>query len=180
MKYFSAQIDIQKHRNSSIHYSQNHIFIDKQFSMPASLPIFGKNMDFFIGIKLGDNCIQNFHFGRYIVGYTVGNLVLRRRASVAVKCGFRTYIRRYTSPNENSEYSCPHSNAFLQFRLKLECCNPYKAACHPTICDVTNDVKLLQDILLQIFDVIQSNVALLSKCIRISNICLVYLLKYTS
>ena len=28
---------------------------------------------------LGDNCIQKFHFGRYIVGYTVGNLVLRRR-----------------------------------------------------------------------------------------------------
>ena len=24
---------------------------------------------------LGDNCIQNFHLGRYIVGYTVGNLV---------------------------------------------------------------------------------------------------------
>ena len=25
--------------------------------------------------QLGDNCIQNFHLGRYIVGYTVGNLV---------------------------------------------------------------------------------------------------------
>ena len=25
---------------------------------------------------LGDNCIQNFHLGRYIVGITVGNLVL--------------------------------------------------------------------------------------------------------
>ena len=30
-------------------------------------------------ILLGDNCIQNIHLGRYIVGYTVGNLVLRRR-----------------------------------------------------------------------------------------------------
>ena len=29
---------------------------------------------------LGDNCIQIFHLGRYIVGYTVGNFVLRRRA----------------------------------------------------------------------------------------------------
>ena len=28
--------------------------------------------------KLGDNCIQNFNLGRYIVGYTVGNSVLRR------------------------------------------------------------------------------------------------------
>ena len=26
-------------------------------------------------IELGDNCIQNFPLGRYIVGYTVGNLV---------------------------------------------------------------------------------------------------------
>ena len=37
---------------------------------------------------LGDNCIQNFHLGRY----TVGNLVLRRRISGAVKRDFRTYI----------------------------------------------------------------------------------------
>ena len=29
-----------------------------------------------IVIHLGDNCIQNFHLGRYIVGYTDGNLVL--------------------------------------------------------------------------------------------------------
>ena len=27
-------------------------------------------------LQLGDNCIQNFHLGRYIVGYTVANLVL--------------------------------------------------------------------------------------------------------
>ena len=67
---------------------------------------------------LGDNCIQIFHLGRYIVGYTVGNLVLRRRASGAVKRDFRTYIRRYTSPNEKFEYGYPDSNALLQFRLK--------------------------------------------------------------
>ena len=54
-------------------------------------------------LKLGDNCIQNFHLGRYIIGYTVGNLVLRRRASGAVKRDLRTYIRRDTSPNENFE-----------------------------------------------------------------------------
>ena len=30
---------------------------------------------------LGDNCIHYFHLGRYIVGYTVGYLVLRRRVS---------------------------------------------------------------------------------------------------
>ena len=44
--------------------------------------------------QLGDTCIQIFHLGRYIVGYTVGNLVLRRRVSGAVKRDFRTYIRR--------------------------------------------------------------------------------------
>ena len=42
--------------------------------------------------NLVDNCIQNFHLGRYIVGYTVGNLVLGQLASGAVKCEFRTYI----------------------------------------------------------------------------------------
>ena len=70
------------------------------------------------GADLGDNCIQVFHLGRYIVGYTVGNLVLQRRASGAVKRDFRTYIRRYTSPNEKFEYGYPHSNTLLQFRLK--------------------------------------------------------------
>ena len=34
---------------------------------------FGDRFDFF---QLGDNCIQNIHFGRYIVEYTVRNLVL--------------------------------------------------------------------------------------------------------
>ena len=86
------------------------------------------------GYKLGDNCIQNFHLGRYIVGYTVGNLVLQRRISGALKRDFRTYIQRYTSPNENFEYGYPliytlaeqslhlngypHSNALLIFSLK--------------------------------------------------------------
>ena len=41
---------------------------------------------------LGDNCIQNIHLGRYIVGYTVVNLVLRQSASGGVKRDFRKYI----------------------------------------------------------------------------------------
>ena len=45
--------------------------------------------------------------GRYIVGYTFGNHILRLRSRVAVKLDFRPYIRRYTSPNENFEYSYP-------------------------------------------------------------------------
>ena len=62
---------------------------------------------------LGDNFIQICHLGRYIVGYTVGNFVLRRRVSGAVKHDFRTYIRRYTSPNDKFEYGYPHSNVLF-------------------------------------------------------------------
>ena len=71
-------------------------------------------------LELGDNCIQNFHLGRYIVGYMVGNLVLRRRVSGAVKRDFRTYIQRYTSPNENFEHGYPHSNALLVFSFQKD------------------------------------------------------------
>ena len=66
-------------------------------------------------LKLGDNCIQIFHLGRYIVGYTVGNFFTRRRVSGAVKHDFRPYIRQYTSPNKKFEYGYPHSNALFNF-----------------------------------------------------------------
>ena len=62
---------------------------------------------------LGDNCIQNFIFVRYIVTYTVGNFILRRRFSGDVKHYFRTCKRRYTSTNENFEHGNPHSNVLL-------------------------------------------------------------------
>ena len=90
---------------------------------------------------LGDNCIQNFHLGRFIVGYTVRNLVLRRCISGAVNCDFRTYIRRYTSPNENFEYGYPHSKALINFSLKKDsenvlCCAYTSSGCqlHKTAC----------------------------------------------
>ena len=91
--------------------------------------------------NLEDNCIQFFHLGRYIVGYTVGNFILRRRVSGAVKRDFQTYIRQYTSPNESFEYGYPHSNALLTFSLQkdsenvLRCvytsngCQLHKSAC---------------------------------------------------
>ena len=104
-----------------------------------------------LALQLGDKCIQIFHLGRYIVGYTVGNLVLRRRASGAVKRDFRTYIRRYTSPNENFEYGYPHSNALVQFRLKFERCKPHNIARYPTRCDVINDVKLFPTVYRRIY-----------------------------
>ena len=55
----------------------------------------------------GDNNVQSFHLGRYIVGYTVGNLVLQRRVSGVTNHGFRTNIRRSTTRNDNFEYSYP-------------------------------------------------------------------------
>ena len=55
--------------------------------------------------------------------YTVGYLVLRWCGSGAVQCDSQAYIRWYTSPNENFKYGYPHSNALLQFRLKLEGCS---------------------------------------------------------
>ena len=58
----------------------------------------------------------------------------------------------------------PNSNALLLFLFELKRCKPHKAAGHPTICDVINDVKLpgktISDSISQIFDVIQSDVAL--------------------
>ena len=71
-------------------------------------------------IRIGDNHIQNFHLGRYIVGYTLGNHVLRLHSRVAVKQNFRPYIRRYTSPNENFEYSYPLLNYHI-FLISVIC-----------------------------------------------------------
>ena len=55
----------------------------------------------------------------YIVGYTFENHVLRLRLGVAVKLNFRPYIRRYTSQNENFEYSYPlSSQGHIMFKLQ--------------------------------------------------------------
>ena len=83
-------------------------------------------------VHLGDyiNYIQNFYFGRFIVRYTVGNLVLRRCASGAVKCDFQTYIQRYTSPNENFEYGYPAILVHFCSFISLEHCKPHNAARH--------------------------------------------------
>ena len=111
---------------------------------------------------------SSFHLGRYIVGYTVGNLVLRQRTSGAVKRDFRTYIRRYTSPpNENFEYGYLHSDALLQFCLKLEHCKPNKAACHPTLCDVINYIKLLPTVCCKFLTLSNQTSRYKSKYIRI-------------
>ena len=47
--------------------------------------------------------------------------------------------------------SYPHSNALLQFPLKLEPCKLHKAARHPTKCDVINDVKIFPTVYRRIY-----------------------------
>ena len=72
----------------------------------------------------------------------VGNSVLPGRASRALKRDFQTYMRQFTSPNENFEYGYPHSNAHLHSHLKLEHCKPHQAAHHQTKYEVINNIKL--------------------------------------
>ena len=119
------------------------------FTIPTSFDIFHQV------VKLGDNCMQHFHMGRYIVGYTVGNLVLQRHASGAIKLYFRTFIRLYTSSHENFEYGVeygyPHLNALLQFGLKLERCKLHNAARHLMKCDVINEVLLFPTVYHRIY-----------------------------
>ena len=55
-----------------------------------------------IKFNLGDNCNQKFNLGKYMVGYPVGNFVLRGR---------------YTPPNENFEYDYYHDYSNILFKL---------------------------------------------------------------
>ena len=109
-------------------------------------------------MNLGITVFIFFSLRRYIIRYTVTYLVVWQHASEAVKHDFQPFIQRYTSPNENFEYGYPHSNALLQFLLKLEHCKRHKAAHNQTQCDIINDINYFgQDIQLQIFDLIQSD-----------------------
>ena len=57
-----------------------------------------------------DDYIQIFHLLRFIVGYMVGNHVLKR-----VELNFRLYTRRYTSSNDFFEYSYPLNVWLLRY-----------------------------------------------------------------
>ena len=69
-------------------------------------------------IRMGITIFKIFHLGRYIVGYTLGNHVLRLRSRLPAKLNFRLYIRRYTSPNENFEYSYPLNDMIQLIQLQ--------------------------------------------------------------
>ena len=109
----------------------------------------------------------------------VGNLVLRRRVSRTLKRSTRTYIRRHTSSNENFEYGFPHSNALLQFRLKLDRCKPHNAHVIHRLCYIINDVKLFPTVYRRIycrkfFTLSNQTSRYKSKCIRIRYDLLLY------
>ena len=125
--------------------------------------------------ELGDNCIQNVHLGRYIVGYMVGNFVLRRRVSGAVKRNFRPYNRWYTSQKEHFEYGYPHSNALFNiYSSKAQYFAPnWSFVSNVKTTTTTNHKRrhlgrrcsdgISQNMQTQILDVIQSDVALHSQ-----------------
>ena len=71
--------------------------------------------------------------------------------SGAVKGDFQTYIRRYTSPNENFKCGYLNSNALLQFCLKLERCKPHNAAHHLMKYDVINNVRMYPTVYRRIY-----------------------------
>ena len=132
-------------------------------------PVTCKPLNFCLMVNysnLGDNCIQNFYFGRYIAGYMVGNFVLQRRF---IKHNFRPYNRRYTSPNENFEYGYPHSNALFDiYSSNAQYFAPNvsfmsNAKPHVNQSQATCSDGLSQNLLTQILDVIQSDVALYSQ-----------------
>ena len=70
------------------------------------------------------------------MGYRVGNLVLRRRASGSVKRDSNVYpclsnvYPTIDLPKWNIKYGYPLSNALLQYRRKSERCKPHNAARH--------------------------------------------------
>ena len=66
-------------------------------------------------VLLGDNCTQIFHLGRYIVGYMVGNFVLRPRFSGAVKHDFDRIYDDIPPQMKNLNMVIPILMYFLTF-----------------------------------------------------------------
>ena len=98
-----------------------------------------------LDFQLGDNCIQNFHLGRYIIRYRVRNLVLRQNMSGAIKRDLQPYIRQMNILNMvifilMHFWACLLLKFF--FCLKLEHCKQHEGPCHPKKCDVINYIKL--------------------------------------
>ena len=98
------------------------------------------------------------------MGYTFGNLFLLRRACGAVKRDFRPFIRRYTSLNENLNMVIPIIMLFCSFASNLSVAsrkNPHTIQRYVKLLMTSNYFRQSsQDMMSQIFDVIQSDAAL--------------------
>ena len=100
-------------------------------------------------IKSWENCIQNFLLVRYIMGYTVRNLFLIATHEQTNNMIFKGIYN--DKPPQMNILNMVMIPIVMQFcaclplksliPLKLECCRPPNAACHPTKCNVIN-VKL--------------------------------------
>ena len=77
----------------------------------------------------GFYCILNFHSGRYIFRYSVGNIALN-----------------VISDRISDGMVIPILMHFCSF-----VCKTLNAACHPTKCDVINDVKLFATVFRKIY-----------------------------
>ena len=76
---------------------------------------------------------------RWICGLKLSFTATRKRSH---KTWFPTVYPTIHLQKWKFEYGYPHSNALLQFHLKLERCKPHKVAHHPTKCDIIDNVKL--------------------------------------
>ena len=61
------------------------------------------------------------------------------------------HISNDIPPKMNFLYGYPHSDAFLQPHLQLECRKLNKAARHPTTSDIINDTKLFPTVYRRIY-----------------------------
>ena len=72
-------LEIQRYENKL-----THLFLNQKFFNAYITPV-----DHVVVLNLGDNCLQNCNLGREIVGFMVGNFVLQRHISRAVKQNLR-------------------------------------------------------------------------------------------
>ena len=91
--------------------------------------------------NLWDNCIQTFHLGRYIVRYTVGNLVLWRRGSGAVKRVFQRIYDDIPPQMKSLNIVISILMHFCSFVSNWSVAS-HIIAHHLLKCDVINDIML--------------------------------------
>ena len=90
------------------------VFVDckERFRLPLS-GVWRRDLDF------GENCIQNFHLGRYmyIIGFShkFSFMMTYQRSHKTLFAAINPM--KHTSSNENFEFSYPYSNALLHLLL---------------------------------------------------------------